>query len=45
MKYCFVTAEIVSMCVYATLVLAFHVLGTLLGLTWSTLKWIRRCFS
>lgn len=39
-KYCFVAAELVSVCVYATIVLMFHVLGAVLGGIWSAYKFL-----
>jgi hypothetical protein len=39
-KYFFIIAEVVSVCVYATIVLMFNVLGLILGGTWKAFKWI-----
>lgn len=39
-NYFFVVAEIVSVCVYATIVLMFHTLGLILGGTYKLFKWI-----
>jgi len=38
-KYFFMAAELVSVCVYATIVLMFHVLGGVLGGIWRLFKW------
>ena len=37
-KYFFMAAEIVSVCVYATLVLMFHTFGMILGGIWKLYK-------
>lgn len=39
-RYCFIAAEAVSVCVYATIVLMFHVCGMLLGGIWRFVQWI-----
>jgi len=39
-KYFFMAAEIVSVCVYACIVLMFHTLGLVLGGTYKFYKWI-----
>ena len=39
-RYFFVVAELVSVCVYATIVLMFHVLGIIFGGTYRLFKWI-----
>ena len=39
-RCCFIAAEMVSVCVYATIVLMFHTFGMLLGGIWRLYKWI-----
>lgn len=41
-KYFFIAAEVVSVCIYATIVLMFHAFGMVLGGIYKCYKWIAR---